>query len=153
MAGLGAVLAVPTGHKVCVIEPTERMGGQLGDEGVWHIDFNWLYQAGYPDNTTAYNHANLHPFLRTLTSSCNTGDCWVSRNCFLYSCVDRVIQEYLAPIVYAGNLTIIYNSFVTAVEKRGSQITKVTVVTREPLKEDCRSADERIADWYSAKGS
>ena len=55
LASLGAALHAPNNLKTCLIEPTSRLGGQLGDEGVWHIDFNWLYQAGYPDKTIAYN--------------------------------------------------------------------------------------------------
>lgn len=64
LAALGAVIEAPSQYKTCLIEPTDRIGGQLGDEGVWHIDFNWLYQKGYPDNTTAYNHENLHSFMK-----------------------------------------------------------------------------------------
>lgn len=95
LASLGAVLQAPTSIKVCLVEPTDRLGGQLGDEGVWHIDFNWLYQKGYPDNTTAYNPKNLHSFFQKITSSCNTGDCWVSRNCFLYTCIEPFIRNQL----------------------------------------------------------
>ena len=67
LAAVGATIAAPLSLKVCLIEPTNKLGGQLGDEGVWHIDFNWLYQNGYPDKTVAYNHANLHKFFQTLT--------------------------------------------------------------------------------------
>jgi hypothetical protein len=86
LAALGAALTAEGAGMVCLVELTDRMGGQLGDEGVWHIDFNWYYQPGYPDRTVAYNPANLHPFLAKLAASCNTGGCWVSRNCFTYSC-------------------------------------------------------------------
>lgn len=99
LAALGAVISSPLTTKVCLIEPTDRLGGQWGDEGVWHIDFNWLYQHGYPDNTTAYNPANLHYFFKKVVSQCSTGDCWVSRNCFLYSCLQPIIDEYLQPII------------------------------------------------------
>jgi monoamine oxidase len=92
LAALGAAIEAPNQYKTCLVEPTDRIGGQLGDEGVWHIDFNWLYQKEYPDTTTAYNHANLHPFLQKLTNKCNTGGCWVSRNCFLYECIDPIIK-------------------------------------------------------------
>jgi hypothetical protein len=87
LAALGAVIDSPLSQKVCLVEPTDRLGGQFGDEGVWHIDFNWLYQPDYPDKTVAYNPVNLHGFMRQVSSKCSSGDCWVSRNCFLYSCI------------------------------------------------------------------
>lgn len=93
---MAAIIQSPSSLKVCAVEPTDRIGGQLGDEGVWHIDFNWLYQDGYPDKTIAYNHQNLHKFMQDLTNLCSTGDCWVSRNCFMYSCVNNILQNYLA---------------------------------------------------------
>ena len=63
LASLGTALHAPDSFKTCLIEPTSRLGGQLGDEGVWHIDFNWLFQKDYPDKTIPYNPSNLHPFL------------------------------------------------------------------------------------------
>ena len=79
--------------------------------------------------------------MRQLTDNCNSGNCWVSRNCFLYSCVDRIIQDSLAPRLAAGNLTILYNSLITSVQKRGTRISEVQVLSRRRLQEDCRSAD------------
>ncbi len=63
MASLGAAIDTSDSFKTCLIEPTPRLGGQLGEEGVWHIDFNWLYQKDYPDRTIAYNPLNIHPFI------------------------------------------------------------------------------------------
>lgn len=63
LASLGAVIHAPDTAKTCLIEPTSRLGGQLGDEGVLHIDFNWLFQKDYPDTKIAYNSANLHPLM------------------------------------------------------------------------------------------
>ena len=63
LASLGAIIHAPNNYEVCLVEPTERLGGQLGEEGVWHIDFNWLYQDGYPDKTIAYNPMNIHPLI------------------------------------------------------------------------------------------
>jgi len=141
---LGAIIESPMSLQVCAVEPTGRLGGQVGDEGVWAIDFNWLYQAGYPDNKTSHSPLNLHPFMQTLAAKCNTGDCWVSSNCFLYDCIDGILQDYLAPRLKSGNLTIFYNSTIKNVEKVGNTIKSLTILTREPLKEDCRSADQRI---------
>lgn len=87
LASLGAAIHANDNIKTCLIEPTSRLGGQLGDEGVWHIDFNWLFQKDYPDRTIAYNPMNIHPLIAEICSKCNTGDCWVSRNCFQYSCI------------------------------------------------------------------
>lgn len=91
LAALGAAVE-SSSLRTCLVEPTDRLGGQWGEEGVWHIDFNWLYQPGFPDNSTAYNPVNLHPLFRKVTTQCNTGDCWVSRNCFLYSCLEPILQ-------------------------------------------------------------
>jgi hypothetical protein len=141
LAALGAVIEAPTSVRVCLVEPTDRLGGQLGEEGVWHIDFNWLYQPGYPDNATAYNPQNLHSFLQRLSSQCRSGDCWVSRNCFLYSCVEPIINDYLAPRLAAGNLTILANSLPKKIVRLGSFISSLQILTRTPLQEDCRPAD------------
>jgi hypothetical protein len=144
LASLGAIIESPTSLRVCAVEPTDRIGGQLGDEGVWHIDFNWLYQQGYPDRTVAYNPKNLHKFMQTITTQCNSGDCWVSRNCFMYDCVNNILQDYLAPRLQSGNLTIFYNSVIKNVDRVGNSIKYLTIMTHTPLKEDCRSADRRI---------
>ena len=130
LAALGAVIESPLTMKVCLVEPTDRLGGQLGEEGVWHIDFNWLYQVGYPDNTTAYNHQNLHPFMQKVTSQCNSGACWVSRNCFLYSCIEPLINDYLAPRLSSGNLTIFKNSLVKNLTKLGNKIISLSIISR-----------------------
>jgi hypothetical protein len=122
LAALGAAIQSPLSRSVCLVEPTDRLGGQWGEEGVWHIDFNWLYQKGYPDNTTAYNHANLHPFFSKVATQCSTGDCWVSRNCFLYSCIEPIIAEYVTPLVASGALTIFWNSTITGVSVVGGSI-------------------------------
>ena len=82
LASLGAAIHAPTNFRTCLIEPTSRLGGQLGEEGIYHIDFNWLYQPGYPDRTIAFNPKNIHPLIDQITKKCNTGNCWVSRNCF-----------------------------------------------------------------------
>lgn len=87
--------------------------------------------------------------MQDLTKLCSTGDCWVSRNCFMYSCVNNILQNYLTPRLESGNLTIFYNSIIKNVDKVGSVITGVSIITHEPLKEDCRSADLRIQDWYT----
>ena len=122
LASLGAVIHAPDGYSVCLVEPTERVGGQMGEEGVWHIDFNWLYQPGYPDTTIAYNKANIHPLIEEIKDSCNTGDCWVSKNCFLYDCVSPIFEKYLAE---RKNLSIFSNSIVKSVRKLGSRITSL----------------------------
>jgi hypothetical protein len=149
LASLGAIIESPSSLRVCAVEPTDRIGGQLGDEGVWHIDFNWLYQEGYPDRATAYNPRNLHKFMQLLSTQCSSGDCWVSRNCFMYECVNTILQNYLASRLQSGNLTIFYNSVVKNVDKVGNSIKSLTIMTHKPLKEDCRTADRRIEDWYT----
>ena len=130
LAALGAAIESPLTMKVCLIEPTDRIGGQLGEQGVWHIDFNWLYQSGYPDNTTAYNHQNLHSFMQKLTSQCNTGNCWVSRNCFLYSCIEPIINDYLKPRIASGNFILIKNSLISKVTKLGNKIISLDIISR-----------------------
>lgn len=73
----------------------------------------------------------------------------MSRNCFLYECVNGILQNYLAPRLQSGNLTIFYNSVVKNVDRVGSAIRSVTITSHTPFKEDCRSADQRIEDWYT----
>jgi hypothetical protein len=144
LASLGAIIESPSSLRICAVEPTDRIGGQFGDEGVWHIDFNWLYQEGYPDHTTAYNPKNIHKFMQEVSARCNTGDCWVSRNCFMYSCINSILQDYLTPRIQSGNLTIFYNSIIKNIDRVGSAIKSMTILTHEPLKQDCRTADKRI---------
>ena len=49
---------------------------------------------------------------------------------------------------------IVYkDSVVKRVQTVGSTIKSVSIVSRVALKEDCRSVDQRIADWYSPKDS
>lgn len=134
LASLGAVLQAPTSMKVCLIESTDRLGGQLGDEGVWHIDFNWLYQKDYPDNTTAYNSQNLHSFLQKITNACNTGNCWVSRNCFMYSCIEPFIKNQLDPKIQSGSLIIFKDSVIKRVDTLGNNIKSINIVSRKTLK-------------------
>ena len=63
LSSLGAAIHANDYIKTCLIEPTSRLGGQLGDEGVWHIDFNWLFQKDYPDRGIAYSPDNIHPLI------------------------------------------------------------------------------------------
>lgn len=79
--------------------------------------------------------------MQDISSYCNTGGCWVSRNCFMYSCVSNIIDQYLNPLIKNGNLTIFYNSMVKNVEKIGNIITSVTIIQREELKADCRPSN------------
>ena len=140
LASLGAVIHSLDQYSVCLVEPTERVGGQLGEEGVWHIDFNWLYQPNYPDTKIAYNEANIHPLINEIKNKCNTGDCWVSKNCFLYDCIEPIFEKYLRD---KTNLQIFYNSVVKSVQKLASRITSIEIITRKPIPTsiDCRTID------------
>ena len=130
LASLGAAINAPDNFHTCLIQPTSRLGGQLGEEGVHHIDFNWLYQPDYPDRTIAYSPANIHPFIKEVAEKCNTGNCWVSRNCFQYSCIEPIIRTWLER---RTNLTIYYDSMVKSVKKLGTKITSVEFVSRLPI--------------------
>ena len=130
---MGAAIHAPPAYKTCLVEPTSRLGGQIGEEGVWHIDFNWLYQPGYPDHTIAYNPLNIPPLLKDIAEKCNTGSCWVSRNCFEYSCIEPIIQQYLKS---RENLTIYYDTMVKSVQRIGTKISTVEIVSRLPLAAD-----------------
>ena len=79
--------------------------------------------------------------MQKLTSQCNTGNCWVSRNCFLYSCIEPIINDYLAPLLASGNLKIIKNGLLKKITKIGNKISSLDVVVRKELKKDCRTVD------------
>ena len=159
-AALGAILSASKflDQGVCLLEPTDWVGGQLSAELLSAPDF-----AGHTikdkDNFTLHvgtidrDPINRTPlFTQMLNVLGDTGHCSVSPSCSLPQLFhDKVIL----PLV--NNTRIFYNTVIKRVTKdaTGRRITQLDAIQRIPRQseERCRFLSEELPDWYSQNDS
>jgi hypothetical protein len=145
--------------RVCLIEPTDWVGGQLTAELLSAPDY-----AGFVlrDNTTNFtlnvgainrDRVNRNPvFAQMLDVLGNTGKCWVSPWC---STPSLFHSQAVLPV--ANTTRIFYNTVIKRVTKdaTGRRITQVDAIQRtpRPTEERCRFLSEELPDWYSRDDS
>ncbi len=156
-AAFGAIITASKfmNERVCLLEPTDRVGGQLSAELLSAPDF-----AGYTLKDNASNFTldvgainrdpvNRNPlFTEMLNVFGDTGHCTVSPWCTI---PQPFHDQVILPLV--KNTRIFYNTVVKRVVKdvSGRRIIQVDTIQRtpHPTEERCRFLSSELPDWYS----
>jgi hypothetical protein len=159
-SALGALLSASKliHTRVCLLEPTDWVGGQLTAELLSAPDFAW-HKIKDKDNFTLpvvtidRQQENLNPlFSKMIDVLGNTGKCSVSPNCSIPSLFH---SQVVLPEV--NNTRIFYNTVIKRVAKdeSGRRIIQVDAIQRTPrqTEERCRFLSEELPDWYSKDDS
>jgi hypothetical protein len=159
-SALGAILSASNivNTRVCLLEPTDWVGGQLTSELLSAPDFAW-HTIKDKDNFTLNvgsidqqknNHSPL--FAQMLHVLGDTGRCTVSPWC---SIPQLFHDEAILPQL--NNTRIFYNTVIKRVTKdaTGRRITQVDAIQRtlRQTEERCRFLSEELPDWYSQEDS
>jgi FAD dependent oxidoreductase len=176
-AYFAAYTAAKENKQVCLIEPTDWVGGQLTSSGVPAIDWQWNQNItpSAPGLTDGVNGQLPHTlrennnflFFDMLQSITGKGKCWVSRDCMTSDKILPKLTSYTNPLT---NLRVFYNSVPKNVTKSSSvskfdtytnsffginKINNVGIIQRTPV--SGTGYDQRLSqdinDWYSTSNS
>lgn len=129
-----ALAALEAGRRVCLLEETDWLGGQLTAQGVSALDEHehierfggtasyYRLREALRDayRPLARDAARLQPF--------NPGNCWVTRLAFEPAVAARVFDALLQPFEAMGQLRIFRRTKVSALETAGDRIVAVEAV-------------------------
>ena len=159
-SALGAILSASKflNRRVCLLEPTDWVGGQLTAELLSAPDFAW-HVIRDTDNFTLNVRAidqqldNQNPlFAQMLAVLGNSGRCHVSPSCSVPSIFH---SQVVLPRV--NNTRIFYNTVIKRVKKdaSGRRIIQLDAIQRSTrsTEERCRFLSEELPDWYSPDDS
>lgn len=148
---------------VCLIEPTDWIGGQITSGGVPAIDTAWhtikTEDGKLPVKDIARAPQNLPPELdQWLRQVKNPGDCWVSLNCFKPDLFLNHFDPILEKFVEQGRLSVYRDSVLKKVEfnEEKTRIVAVEIVKRKVRDGQHaygRHLSEALPDWYSKHDS
>lgn len=138
MGGVAAALtAAGAGKKVCLLEETDWLGGQLSSQGVSALDEH-LHIEAFGGTATYYRlREALRDRYRQLTSppsddpALNPGNCWVTHLAFEPAIAVSVIDELLRPHITAGRLRVFLRTKAFAAEVDKNKIASVMAVNLE----------------------
>ncbi len=159
-SAFGAILSASKilNTRVCILEPTDWIGGQLTAELLSAPDFAYHTikdKDGFilPVGNIDRQMDNQNPlFARMLAVLGDTGKCWVSPKCSIPS-----LFHSKAVLPEVNNTRIFYNTVIKRVSKdaTGRRITQVDAIQRtpRPTEERCRFLSEELPDWYSRDDS
>ena len=137
---------------VCLLDPTDWLGGQLTAGAVPAVDFG-------PENAVPANlPASLSAFLfgAHMPNATNLGKCWVSKKCFDPR---LAVQDFFAPLTAAlPNLRVFLRTAVAHAARDAATggLLGVTGVQRAPragVDEWDTLTSAQLADWYSPAAS
>lgn len=160
-----AVSAAATGSRVCLIEPTDWVGGQLTASGVPAVDEAWhrivdpaTKRVVVDVATIARRRENMTPSFRAmLDATGNPGHGWVSNYCFEPK---TFLETQLLPLEEklrrAGRLVVYRETVIKSVETdpEAGLIRSLVAIRRTPKQGVAWSGYDRlpsqdIPDWYS----
>ena len=126
-----ALAALEAGRRVCLLEETDWLGGQLSAQGVSALDEHEHIErfggtASYYRLREALRDA-YRPLARDpdLLQPFNPGNCWVTRLAFEPGVAARVFDGLLQPFVACGQLRIFRRTKVHGVTTDGDRVTAV----------------------------
>ena len=140
------------GLTVCLLDPTDWLGGQLTASAVPAVDFGPenSVPANLPASFSAFLYGDLMP------GATNRGHCWVSKKCFDPR---LAVTDFLNPLTASfPNLRIFLRTTVVWAggSGGGALLQGVTGVQRTPragVDEWDTLTSEQLADWYSPSDS
>ncbi len=134
--GMGGVAAgwaaARRGHRVCLLEETDWLGGQMASQGVAALDEHEHIEAfGGTRSYYALCEA-IRDHYRKLADEpqepLNPGRCWVSRLAFEPRVAVGVIGDLLSPHVEAGRLRVFLRTKATEAETDGDRVTSIRAI-------------------------
>jgi len=140
--GLGgsaaALTAASRGARVCMMEPTKWLGGQMTSQGISAFDDNeWTETTGATRSFHLLRQKireHYAPLLRPgvkVGSSLNPGLCWVSYECSEAEVDRAVLESMLEPLVQSCELIVYLRSAPVAVERSRDRLRNVTIYNFE----------------------
>jgi hypothetical protein len=126
MGGVAAALAGARGGvRVCMIEATEWLGGQMTSQGVSALDENRYIETTGATRT----YQELRRRIRAAYGSAapNPGKCWVSALCFEPKTGVAAIQQMLAPYEKQGALQVMMRTAVVDAKVTGGRLESLLV--------------------------
>ncbi len=133
--GLGGVAAAwaaaRRGHRVCLLEETDWLGGQMTSQGVSALDEHEHIEVFGGTRTYYQLRENIRNHYRRLianpgpSEALNPGSCWVTRLAFEPLIGQRVLKRLLAPEVEAGSLQIFLRTKTVATEVEDNRVVSL----------------------------
>ena len=131
MGGVAAAWAAARrGHRVCLLEETDWLGGQLSAQGVSALDEHEHIEAFGGTRSYYQLRDAIRSHYRGLTETepaapFNPGNCWVTRLAFEPSVGVGVLKQLLAPEIESGRLTIHLRTKACAVETENDRVVRL----------------------------
>ncbi len=136
--GVAAALAAARrGRRVCLIEETDWIGGQLTQQGVSALDEHEHIESFGGTRSYYRLRSMLRDHYRPAAGEAgrrptfNPGDCWVTRVAFEPRVAVAVLEAMLRPFVEAGTLAVHLRHKAAAASVDGDRIVSVTAVSLE----------------------
>jgi hypothetical protein len=131
--------AARQGRRVCLVEETDWIGGQLTAQGVSALDEHEYIEAFGGTRTYYHLRESLRDHYRGLAVSeearrrpdLNPGNCWVTRLAFEPRVALGVLEGFLEPETEAGRLEIFLRTKAAVVEVEADRIVSVLAVNLE----------------------
>ncbi len=131
LGGAAAGLAAARrGHRVCLLEETDWIGGQATSQGVSALDeHEYIEEFGGTRSYYAFREAIRGHYRKLAKSGApkpfNPGDCWVSRIAFEPIAAVRVLEDMLGQ---AGQVAVYRRNRAVAVETEGNSVVSVNAM-------------------------
>lgn len=129
----GAWAAARRGHRVCLLEETDWIGGQMTAQGISALDEHLhIERFGGTRSYYAMREA-IRDHYRALSADdasepLNPGSCWVTALAFEPRVGLAVLEDLLAPEVEAGRLRLFLRSKACAAEVEGDRVRGVRAI-------------------------
>ena len=129
----GAWAAARRGHRVCLLEETDWLGGQMTAQGISALDEHaHIERFGGTRSYYAMREA-IRDHYRALavpgvSEPLNPGSCWVTALAFEPRVGLTVLERLLAPEIGAGRLSVFLRTKACAAEMEGDRVTGVRTV-------------------------
>ena len=135
MGGVAAAWAAARrGRKVCLLEETNWLGGQMTSQGISALDEHEHIEAFGGTRSYYQLREAIRDHYRSLLSGSTTaepmnpGTCWVTRLSFEPTVAVREIDRLLAPEVEAGRLRIFLRTKAVSAEVEGDRVVSLDAV-------------------------
>ncbi|MBC8121748.1 MAG: FAD-dependent oxidoreductase, partial [Gemmatimonadaceae bacterium] len=156
--GLGGVAAalegLRAGHKVCLTEMTDWLGGQVSQQGVAALDEDTVQRR---EELFPRGYREFRALVRGRYGEPNPGRCWVSTLCFSPQTGALVLEKMLEPYRESGQLVLLKDTVVKTLDVEGAQVRAVvalTHVSKNPQRDaNSLPLSHFIEDWYAPESS
>ncbi len=131
MGGVAAAWAAARrGRRVCLLEETDWLGGQLSAQGVSALDEHEHIEAFGGTRSYYQLREAIRSHYRGLAEKervepFNPGNCWVSRLAFEPKIGVKILNELLAPEIESGRLSIFLRTKASATETQDDRVIRL----------------------------